>query len=408
MVYRMNLAILIPELGGGGAERVAKLLGDVYVARGDHVFYFVGDFGVKPVQQVAGTVVNTHLLPMESYPVMGTWMWWLLLLRHALVMRKWKKRYHIDCSVSFMEEFNYLNVLSRCGDRVIVRVCTILSARPELCSRFYLPQNLHRIYSRADAVVTMTQDGETELRERYGIPQEKIVVIPNPGNAAEALPVARTWEYGTRAIVVVGRLEPVKQQDRLLRAFRTVVQEVPDARLLFLGKGELDTYLKGLCWRYQIEKSVSFIGYTHETAYYLSHARAFAMTSQCEGFPNAMVQAMACGAPVVAPDAPGGIRDILGLYEAQAETHSAWEDDLEAQGIRVLPYGLLTPQLPKLHHPPMEANDEAETLLARALVTVLTQEDVYRDLSRRARERSKAYVLEDVMRLWQQLLDPVR
>ena len=400
----MNIAILIPELGGGGAEHMAKVLGEYYAARGENVFYFLGDFGVHAVYQVPGTVVKTHLPSLTCYEKSPLWFWRFMLWRHARVIRKLKKKYHIDCSVSYMEEFNYLNALSRCGDRVILRVCTMLSIRPELRGRFYDHARLGRVYAKADAVAVLGRDGVAEMREVYGVPEEKIVTLHHPNDIEESTEVPEGgWKYGPHAIICVGRLHPVKQQDRLIRAFRKVVEELPDAQLLFLGDGLLDVYLQGLCRMYRLEDHVHFLGYARNVRFYMSRARIFTMTSFCEGFPLVMAEAISCGTPVVATESQGGIHEILGYYE-EPKPVPGWGEVLQKKGIQTLPYGIMAPRLTPVHHRVADSLDDEENVLAEALLFLLTHDEAHRWYSMRARERSADFQPERVMKIWNGLI----
>ena len=62
----MNIAILIPEMGGGGAERVAKNLGDYYSRRGENVFYFLGDSNTQSLYSMSGEVIQTNIKPIST------------------------------------------------------------------------------------------------------------------------------------------------------------------------------------------------------------------------------------------------------------------------------------------------------------------------------------------------------
>ena len=128
----MNIAILIPELGGGGAERVAQILGDYYVGQGEKVFYFLQDLNIKQDYPVKGQVIKTRIRSCMEEKNISDIQRMMRLISSSLQMRRLKKQYHIDVAISFMEEFNYINILSRRRERVIVRICTILSDRKEL------------------------------------------------------------------------------------------------------------------------------------------------------------------------------------------------------------------------------------------------------------------------------------
>lgn len=381
----MNIALLIPSLGGGGAERVAQQIGSYYTYKGNRVYYFLGRFHIKKDYDVEGEVIDTGIGPLDVSSQYGKLFSLINAVKSILRMRELKKKYHIDVSISFMEDFNYLNILSRINDKVIVRVCTILSECEELSGQFLYKKNwIRRVYSRADNVVVMSRFAYRDMRDIYGISENRITVIPNSvalehrneGTDDE-------WKHGKQVIVTIGRLSPEKQQDRLIRAFRIVAEHNSEARLLIVGKGPLAHYLQGLCKIYGLEDRVIFTGFTKYPAYYLRHAKVFVMTSKIEGFSNVTIEAMACGVPVVAADAPGGIQDIVAGGK----------------------YGILTAALPRgkvnLNAPPIEEERE----LGEAILKVLENKKVYEALHQCSLLRAKDYELEKVIVLWNQLIE---
>ena len=153
----MNIAILIPELGGGGAERVAQILGDYYVDRGEKVFYFLQDLNIRQDYPVKGQIIKTRIRSCMEENDVSDIQRMMRLIRSSLQMRRLKRQYHIDAAISFMEEFNYINVLSKGREKVIARVCTILSTRKELNGFLYKKGIVRFFYSRADRVVVMSR-----------------------------------------------------------------------------------------------------------------------------------------------------------------------------------------------------------------------------------------------------------
>ena len=118
----MNIAILIPALGGGGAERIAQKLGDHYVDAGDNVYYFLLNDHGRTAYDVKGQIVNTGVIPPSSVYSGGMRGFLCRMLQASFEIRDLKRKYRIDAAISFMEECNYLNILSQRGERVIVRI----------------------------------------------------------------------------------------------------------------------------------------------------------------------------------------------------------------------------------------------------------------------------------------------
>lgn len=151
----------------------------------------------------------------------------------------------------------------------------------------------------------------------YGCNREKMRIIPNGldidtiDRLRRELPV-HPWADGTHALVAaVGRLCPQKGFDVLLEAFALVAAALPSARLIVLGKGSDRGDLVRQAAALGITDRVDFPGWLPNPYALLSRATVFTMSSRYEGFPNALLEAMACGVPVVATDCPSGPSEIL-------------------------------------------------------------------------------------------------
>lgn len=400
----MNVGIMIDSLEGGGAEKVAKIISDYLFQRGDQVFLFILAKRGKGAYQLSGEIVFFEEIPVRTN--CGRAVFFEDLFRAGRKIKRIKKRFHIESTLSFMEKANMLNVLSRGQDRVIISIHTILSMRKELAGQFYDRQNLHFLYSKADRIITLSQDGRRELTEYYALPSDRVTVLPNP--IADYLfdTEERPWIYGSKCIVTVARLDPVKQQDHLIRAFSKVVEKYPDACLILCGQGLLEGYLRGLARNLSIEENVIFPGFTREVPYFLSHARAFVLTSECEGFPLSMLEAMHNGTPVIASAMPGGMNDILQSDEMATDLPRDIFSELVAfqqRGVHFSPYGVITSAL----NGKAKWNsilDEDEEGLAQAMILLLENDELYRYYSTKSIERSRYYNPEKALEEWIQVI----
>jgi len=394
---KMNIGIFIPELGGGGAERVAQILGNYYVSQGNKVYYFLADMDTEQDYPVEGEIIRTSIkscLYNTSNNIQRLWK----LFQASFKMRALKSQYKIEVAISFMEEFNYLNILSKGNEKVIVRICTILSPRQDLGGLLYKKEIVHFFYSKADKVIVMSQYAVKDMKDYYKIPFKKIIKIPNP---TVDLPIQKdkeAWTFGDKVVLCVGRLEPVKQQERIIRAFSIVCNKFFDARLIILGKGFRLTYLRELCKRLHIEKFVVFIGFTDNVKYYLEHARVFVMASKVEGFPNSMIEAMKYGVPIITTDAPGACAEIVGKPKNSIETRT----------MMLCKYGILTPNISGKKHIMNFELTEEETILSDAMLKVLIEDETYERYRRQSFKRAKMYSLDKVMKRWNDTIKDIK
>ena len=150
----------------------------------------------------------------------------------------------------------------------------------------------------------------------FGLPPESVRVIYNPIDCRQARSDSEqevtepVFQSGSPVILNVGRLAPQKNQALLIRAFARTRRDVA-AKLAFLGQGPLELELRALSERLGVEKDVHFLGWRSNPFKYMRRAQVFALSSDYEGFGNVLVEAMACGCPVISTDCPYGPGEII-------------------------------------------------------------------------------------------------
>ncbi|MDJ0851588.1 MAG: glycosyltransferase [Myxococcota bacterium] len=231
----------------------------------------------------------------------------------------------------------------------------------------HLPALVARSYPRADAIVAVADAVADDLAETAALDRERIRTIHNPVVTPELEHLARVpadhpWLAGDGPPVVlgVGSLSPRKGFATLLRAFARV-RASRELRLVVLGEGQERGALEHLARELGIADSVSLPGWVPNPFAAMSCAAAFVLSSAWEGLPAVLIQAMACGCPVVSTDGAGGASEIL-----RGGVHGA-----------LVPVG------------------DAEAL-ATAMASTL---DTPRDLEK-ARQRARDYSLESSVRHW--------
>lgn len=171
-------------------------------------------------------------------------------------------------------------------------------------------------YRRADLVTAVSEGVATQLERLVGLARKKIAVVYNPlvDDALERLarePVAHPWFGGDRPIALaVGRLVSVKDYPTLLAAFARM-RASRDMRLAVLGDGPLRASLEAIAAQLGIARDVVFLGFDKNPFKYMARASVVLQASRAEGLPGAIIQAMACGAPVVATDCDHGPREVI-------------------------------------------------------------------------------------------------
>ncbi|WP_348760953.1 glycosyltransferase [uncultured Salinisphaera sp.] len=178
------------------------------------------------------------------------------------------------------------------------------------------------VYNRLDHVVAVSHGVAQDLIDVVGVDPQRVKVIYNPSAPCELRelaerPCPHAWfgEDQPPNLLAVGRLSPEKRFDVLLDAVAAIASK---PRLTILGEGSLRDALSSQARRLGLTERLSMPGWTDNPYPYINRASVFVLCSQAEGFSLALVEAMACGTPVVALDCPHGPREILdnGRYGA--------------------------------------------------------------------------------------------
>ncbi|MFO8156160.1 MAG: glycosyltransferase [Pseudomonadota bacterium] len=214
--------------------------------------------------------------------------------------------------------------LARTDTRLVLRLGMHLSG--SLASKGWLAHRLRYwpvrwLYPRIDAFITVAGPVADDIAAIGRLPRERFSVIPNPTVGPElsrliATPPDHPWlrpeTEGERPPVVLGagRFKYQKDFATLLRAFARLTER-RDARLVLLGDGPDRAALLALRDELGLRDRVDFPGFQPNPAAWMAAADLFVLSSRYEGAPNVLVEALACGTPVVATDCPSGPRDIL-------------------------------------------------------------------------------------------------
>ena len=168
-------------------------------------------------------------------------------------------------------------------------------------------------YRRAAAVVALSEGIRGELIEDCRLEPGRVVTIHNPVDVekfrSRAVGAACPWQGDGPVVVAAGRLVRQKGFDNLLRAFAAL--RAAGCRLVILGEGSERGALTAFAGELGLSERIVMPGHVADPAPWFAHAAAFALSSRWEGFGHVIVEAMACGAPVVAFDCPHGPADII-------------------------------------------------------------------------------------------------
>jgi glycosyltransferase involved in cell wall biosynthesis len=174
---------------------------------------------------------------------------------------------------------------------------------------------MHVAYRRCHGVIAVSERAADDLSRHLGLSRDHVRTIYNPVVSEQLVErslesVPELSKAGRPILLAAGRLATQKDYPTLLRAF-ALVREKVDASLVILGEGELRNDLERLAGELGIADRVSMPGFTSNPYAWMRQADVFVMSSAWEGLPTVLIEAMACGTPVVSTDCPSGPDEIL-------------------------------------------------------------------------------------------------
>lgn len=355
-INKMKIFLYINQVSDGGAERAMANLANQFAANSENVV-FVTSFRC-PVEYELSPNIKRYVLEERTQKSR-------LLKNVARItkLRRIIKREKPDVAVSFMAEPNFRLLVASIG----LPVKKIISVRSDPAKEYagMIGKILARhLLPEADGCVFQTEDAKNWFSQKL---QEKSVIIPNAVNSKF---YTTQWRGDGDYIVTLGRLTEVKNHRLMIDAFKTISCIYPKLQLKIYGQGELNSTLEEYINNNGMQDKVFLMGQTQEAEKVLQHAKCFVLSSDFEGMPNALMEAMAVGVPCVSTDCPcGGPRMLLEKGKN----------------------GILVP-----------VGDKEK--LADAIKLLLENSDLAQGLSHNARKSAEKYTADKICAVWKEYL----
>ena len=375
-----NIALIIPTLQGGGAERCAADLSIDFSRRGYNVTIFT-NLSYKITYDFAGILADFSFSPNNLGGKIS--------LKDAMEkkikeLRYLKDQFHIDIAISFMQFANYLNILSKRNEKVILTTHSVNSEYAKyLKSVEWSEHTFKELYQYADLITFPSEYCRKDWIEHYGDKNRITRTIYNP---VHTMPV-KGDNNRENIIIAVGRMHSVKRQWHIIRAFKIVKEKCPDIKLIILGDGELRHKLEKLILRLGLTNDVEMPGNVTNVQDYLAKAKIFAMTSRLEAMPCSVLEAFSAGVPVVACDCPGGIREELNISCEQRTVTAPIQGEC----------GILVPYIKEYY---TDEFTEEEKILADRIIYLLRDDKVRCEMGKKARQRAECFSSEHIAEVW--------
>lgn len=418
MMPQKNVLFLIYRLYGGGAERVVSNLS---IALSDKYNIKIAIYDIEEKKYpYEGELIRIKLPfsknPVHNNSIQRTIRFFMLIMK----LRKVKRDNKIEIAISFGEQANIINVLSKKKERIYLSMRTTLSKemqnRPK---KRVLTGLIKRLYNRAEAIVVPSALAASDLERSFDVRKNKLEIIHNyvdsvAINKLSDEPISDTdlsHLFRKKILLNVGRITPAKGQWLLLHLFKKLKERHPETRLVIIGEGESERHFKTKLINYAVKLDLKLYDYTAADKFSLDHdvfllgfdsnpfkymkqSKLLVFSSTFEGFPNTIIEAMQSGLPVIAADCQSGPREIIApdtdpsKHTSITEFHSS---------------GILAPSLPSssIDDP---INDSIIIEWEKAIITLLGNEELRNKYIRSGIERATAFEKQIILKKWELLL----
>jgi len=296
-----KIAIVIADLGAdGGAEKVAADLADTFSDRGYEVSIITF---ISSKAGMSSYKVKAKVIPLDIPERQGGFFIQLaILLYRAWCFRKVFRQERFDHIFSFLEAANVPSVLASAKAVLSVHLDPGVMTRSEWFAFRWL-------YPRAKGVIAVSRQMQELLETGAHLKNVKCIYNPVNGHliqqkAKESITIEGNF------ILAVGRLERQKRFDLLIAAFARS-QAQTDCQLLILGQGSLREALAQQISALGMENRIILAGLDSNPYKYMAKAEFLVMSSDYEGYPLVLIEALSLGCPIVSTDCPTGPREIV-------------------------------------------------------------------------------------------------
>lgn len=395
---KKNILIIVNRMTGAGPARVASNLSLNLSNSKYNKFIAIYDAESSTYELEGKKIINLNTKPTKN-PIKKVFN----TIKRIKTLKKIKKKYNINITISLLPNPNLVNILSRVDDKVIISERSFMSKELRGLHGNLYKYIFKNLYNKADFVIAVSMLVKQDLISNFGIYKEKIRVIYNFYDiekilelSKEPLTVQDAKIFENPTIVTVGRLAEQKGQWHLIRALNKVKKEIPDVKLIILGEGELEDYLKKLVNDYKLTENVHFLGFQKNPFKYITKSDMYVFPSLYEGFPNALAEGMVCGLPVISSDCESGPREILSP-----------DLDLNYPQIKNVlngDYGILVPVCDgKLYDSNVKITKE-ENILANSIISLFKNQELQNMYSELAQRRMEKFRNDKLIKEWEQII----
>ena len=371
-----KIVFLINSLESGGAERVVSNLLNNLVDKNDCYLILIHDYKFYNIDSRVKIITLNESKELSGITKL------LRLPILAYKLSKIIKKYEFDRIVSFLTRSNYINVLSN----IFIKHKTIINERamPSLQYQYGLNGKINRfliktLYPKSDLCLSNSYGNMMDLKNKFEV--INLDYIHNPFNI-EMIEKMSKEEIEIKkkrfTFVTVGRLDKGKNHKLIIDAIRDI-----DADLWIIGDGELREELQRYVKELNLNDKVYLLGKKENPFAYISKADCFVFASNHEGFPNVLIEALACGLPIISTDCQSGPREILAL---NSDVSFQLKDKIE-----LAEYGVLAPI-------------KNVGKLKEAMDLMINDEQIRTNYKEKAKQRANDFRIDKIIKQYEEII----
>ena len=384
--------LIVPMLDQGGLERVCALTAQLLKNKYDvHLVVFNTEGMIYDVSGVDLIDLNLGAVPGIAGKLLN-------VVKRVAKVRKLKKQLGIELSYSFGPTANIVNVLSKYKDFTWagIRGYGALSDK----------RSMSFVCKRADMVVGCTRIMTADISNEFKV--KDCATLYNPCNIDEIITLSKEellpehaafFEWGGKTVASMGRAHDVKGFWHLIKSVYLAKKEGADLKLMIIGAGDYSEYMQ-LAKDLGMEDDVLFTGVQKNPFKLLAKADVYALTSDSEGFPNALIEAMAVGLPCISVNCKTGPAEIL-VEDGDTASLDAQFERLKEAGERCViygDYGILLPVMDKERDLNPAHISEEEKVMADVVTELMENPERIGKYQKAAWRRARCFTYENYVK----------
>ena len=371
-----KIAIFINSLESGGAERVVSNLLNLWSKEYDCYLILIHNYKFYELDK------RVKIISLEEPKELSGFVKLLRLPILAYKLSKIIQENKFDKVISFLTRANYINVLSN----IFIKHQTIINERamPSLQYQYGLNGKINRfliksLYPKADLCLSNSYGNMMDLKNNFKV--TNLDYINNPFNL-EIIEIMSKHKIEIEkkrfTFITVGRLDHGKNHRLIIDAIKDI-----DADLWIIGDGELREELQNYIKELNFNDKVYLLGKKENPFAYISKADYFVFASNHEGFPNVLIEALACGLPIISTDCQSGPREILAL---NSDVSFQLKDKIE-----LAEYGVLAPI-------------KNVGKLKEAMDLMINDEQIRTNYKEKAKQRANDFRIDKIIKQYEEII----